>query len=161
MRNPDVRFEWVALNWALDRGLEDLMQAHWEEIEDHQDVAPLDVDWRQYHQLAASGFLKLRGALCGDDLIGYNAFFVHATLHHASTLWAVNDGIFLDPAHRRGDTGKRLITETEDALKELGVRIILYSVKDDFAGKRQRGNAGRLLARLGYQTFDRSWSKVL
>lgn len=159
-------FRWISLAHAQAFGIADLIAMHWEDIEDHRDVAPLDIDWSRYRVLEKVGQLKIGGlfapAFDGETLVGYNIFFVHPLLHHRSTLWAISDGMYLDPEHRRGAAGIQLITEAEAGLRAAGAKVILYSVKaDDLAGKRQRGIAGKLLPRLGYQPFDQSWSKVL
>lgn len=157
---PD--FRWSTLADCRAAGLDDLIAAHWEEIEDHRDVSPVAVDWPRYIALERLGQLKMASLWAGGQMVGYASFFVCPPMHSRGTIWAVCDAIYLDPGHRRGWAGVKLIKDAEHGLRAMGARIIMFSVKDDdLAGKRQRGTAGRLLARLGYSPFDRSWSKVL
>ena len=154
-----LAFEWTSVEKARSLGLDDLLALNWEEIEDHQDVSPLDINWRGYADLERQGILKL-GALTQDGkLIGYNIFFVNCPLHHKSTLWAISDLVYLDPAHRRGRAGIFLITEAERRLRDFNVKVILYSAK--LSDKPGRGSVGPLLAKLGYGCFDQAWSKAL
>jgi len=163
MTRPRPEFRWSTLAECRAAGLDDMLALHWEEIEDHRDVSPMAVDWPRYRALEAQGQLKIGALWLGADLIGYNAFFVHAPLHSRNTLWAIGDVLWLDPDHRKGWAGVRLVREAERGLKDMGAKVILYAVKEDadLAGKRQRDIAGKLLARLGYAPFERSWSKVL
>jgi GNAT superfamily N-acetyltransferase len=161
--SPRPEFSWIGIERARDLGLDDMLALHWEEIEDHRDVSPMDVDWPRYKALERAGQLKIGALLLGGRMVGYNVFFLHAPLHSRSTLWAVNDVLWLDPEHRRGWAGVKLLKAAEQGLRKMGAKVILYSAKEavDLAGKRQRDTAGRLLARLGYSSFDRAWSKAL
>ena len=158
-----VEFRWVTLAEARAAGADDLTALHWEEIEHHKDAAPLDIDWASYRDMERNGRLKIGSVWSGGAMIGYNAFFVWKPLHHRSTLWAVSDVIYLDPAHRQGWAGVKLIKEAERGLKAMGVRIVLYSVKPDRNLKRSRvrDSISLLLQRLGYGAFEVSWTKVL
>jgi hypothetical protein len=162
MPRPKADFRWSTLAECRAAGLDDLVALHWEEVEDHHDVSPLDMDWPRYADLERRGDLKIGALWSGGDLVGYNVFFVYRPIHFRRTVWAISDGIWLDPAHR-GPAGIRLIVEAEQGLREMGARVILYSVKDgdDLSSKRHRGSVGELLRRLGYVSFDRSWSKAL
>lgn len=149
---------------ARAAGLDDMLALHWEEIEDHREVSPIDPDWSRYKALERAGQLKIGALFVGAKMVGYNIFFVYAPLHSRSTTWAISDVLWLDPDHRRGWAGVKLLKAAERGLRDMGAKVILYSVKDDppdLASKRQRGTASRLLQRLGYSSFDRSWSKAL
>lgn len=157
-----TEFGWITLAEARRDGLDDLVALHWEAIEDFRDVSPLDVDWPQYAALERAGRLKIGGLYAGGRMVGYASFFLHAPLHSRSTLWAINDAIWLDPDHRRGWAGVKLVKACERGLRGMGARIIMYSTKpDDLAGNRARGTAGRLLERLGYGLVDTAWAKAL
>ncbi len=160
---PTCSFEWLSIERARSLGLDDMLVLNWEEIEGHKDASPFDPDWAGYRDLERRGVLKLGGLLLGGALIGYNIFHLHKPLHHRGTLWAVNDLVYLDPEHRRGRTGVFLITEAERRLKDLGARVILYGAKEDrnLSPKRDRDSVGLLLEKMGYRSFDRSWSKAL
>ena len=158
-----LTFEWLSVDRARNLGLDDLLVLNWEEIEDHKDVSPFDPDWPAYQALDRRGALKLGGLLQDGKLIGYNIFFLHKPLHHRSTLWAISDLVYLAPEHRAGRNGLFLLVEAEKRLREMGAKVILYGVKEgvDLSLKRDRGSVGALLAKMGYGSFDRSWSKAL
>jgi hypothetical protein len=88
-------------------------------------------------------------------LVGYNAFIVHGRLHYQSTLFALNDLIWLHPAHREGWTGVKLVKGAEAALKKDGVKFIEYGPKDHF------DKFGKLLVKLGYAAFERRHRKYV
>lgn len=154
-----LSFDWVSIAKARNLGLDDLLALNWEEIEDHKDVSPIDINWRGYADLERQGILKLGALTLDGKLIGYNIFFVNCPLHHKSTLWAISDLVYLDPAHRKGRTGVFLFTEAERKLADFNVKIILYGVK--LSIKPGRGSVGALLQKLGYRSFDQSWTKTV
>jgi hypothetical protein len=142
-------------------GFDDLLADNFAEVETHQDVSPLDVNWPAYYGLARSGILKCFALRRGGALVGYNLFFLQPTLHSRRTVWAVNDLVYLIPEERRGWAGVRLIRGTEQLLREAGAKVILYGSKPDLSSKRHRDSVGKLFARLGYGVFDHNWSKAL
>lgn len=163
MTQSNLSFSWDSIDRARDRGFDDMLALNWEEIEGHKEVSPFDPDWPAYRDLEKRGVLKL-GVLCaGIQMIGYNVFFVNKPLHHRSTVWAINDLLYLEPEHRLGRNGIFLVTEAERRLRELGAKVILYGVKTDrnLSPKRERDSVGLLLEKLGYGSFDQSWSKAL
>lgn len=111
-------------------GVEDLLIAHWLEVAVDRDAIPLAVDWDKYADLEEKGiFLGLTmreaGVLCG-----YNAFFTVPHLHYMTTVFAMNDVIYLVPEHR-GLDGVRFILEAEKILRARGVKKVLYHSKED------------------------------
>lgn len=159
---PTPEFRWTSLGEARDLGLDDLLALNWEEVEHHKDVSPFDPNWPAYRDLERRGQLQIAIMTLAGKLIGYNVFFVTPPLHHKSTVWAVNDMVYLLPEHRRGAAGIKLIAQAEKGLKAMGVRVILYGSKPDLSdGDGRDSVAGRLLCQLGYEPFDRSWSKAL
>ena len=161
--NPKLEFRWATLAEVRAAGADDLAVLHWEEIEGHHDASPIDIDWKGYAALERAGTLKIASLWKGDRLIGYNVFFVYRPLHSRTTLWAISDVLYVDPEHRRGWTGVKLLKESELGLKAMGAKVILYSVKTNrnLSLKRDRDSVGLLLEKLGYGSFDQSWSKSL
>lgn len=158
-----LSFAWITIAEARAAGLDDMLALHWEEIEDHKDVSPFDPNWPAYVNLERLGQLKVGALRRGGEMIGYNIFFLYPPLHHRSTVWAISDVLYLDPEHRRGWAGVKLIKEAEAGLKAMGARVILYGVKEDrnLSRSRSHDSVGQLLSKLGYASFDRSWSKAL
>lgn len=154
---------WSSIDFGLERGLEDMLTLDWEEVENGRDDTPLAINWPHYRRLEREGVLRPAYMLAGGKLIGANIWFVHCPPHHSLTKWAVNDLIYLDPEHRRGFNGVRLISECESPLRDLGVKLILYTVKlhRRLGPESNRGSVGMLLRRLGYEPFEESFAKRL
>jgi len=159
----ELVFRITALEEALAAGLEDLLVLHWEEVaQDHRD-APLAPDWPKYRHLARAGVLTVFGAWRGVRLVGYNVFFVQPTLHHANTLWALNDLLYLEPEERLGSAGIRLVSFAETELAKRGVKKVLYqpNIIAHFGRGKARGTVGDLLAKLGYRHVENVYAKGL
>lgn len=159
-----LSIEWGTLAEARADGFEDLLHLHWEEVESHHEQAPLAINWPAYRDLERAGVLRLLLCRSKGLLVGYSAWFVQPTLHHALSRWAVNDVLYVSPEHRKGRTGVRLIQEGERRLRELGVKAITYTVKPsrnrgDLGYKRGRDSVGKLLSRLGYALDEETWVK--
>ena len=149
-----LRTFWGTISQGLDLGLADLLALDWAEIEEDQDGCPLSVNWAHYRTQERLGVLQALYMTLNGRLIGYNVFFVHCPGHHSLTKWAVGDLIYIEPEHRLGARGVRLISEPEARFKEMGVRRILYTVK-------VRGNVGELLQRCGYAPYEASFAKLI
>lgn len=156
---------WGTLGLALSEGLEDLMVQHWEEVEQHQDVVPLDVDWPKYLMLERVGIYKVILAHRRGKLVGYASYFVQAPLRHKSSLWAVNDGLFVDRSARRSALGVRLIAESERLVGGLGVKLISQGDRKVDTGNstdaKPHATLGDLLVRKGYTLAERTYAKLL
>lgn len=142
-------------------GLEDLLTAHFDEVEDLP--APMAPDWPRYYALERAGVLKVLALRQAEKLIGYSVWFVAPTLHHRSTTWAVCDILYVDP-RARGRAGLALIRGAVPVLEGLGARVITYAVKPrkaDLDDKQARDRVGHLLHRLGYSLAEESWALVL
>lgn len=153
---PEVRF--TTLAEALSHGAEDMIARHAEEV---PSGLPLDVDWPQYRKLERAGVYRVIGAFAKGRLVGYNAFFVQATLQHRSTVQAVNDVLYLEPEHRRGALGIRLITEAEPLLIGLGARRVAYASHPDLNRSSTTAKVAALLTRLGYDVVETAHAKLL
>lgn len=159
----DPLFAWETLDAALADGLADLVALHWEEAATDKDAFPMAPDWPGYRATERAGALKILTFRRGAALLGYNIFFVQPTLHHRNSLWAINDLIYLDPDHRRGLAGARLIREAEARLRLLGVKKIAYASKPHVhLGHGKVGaTLGDLLVKLGYKHAESIFDKVL
>jgi GNAT superfamily N-acetyltransferase len=145
---------WGTIAQGLELGLADLIALDWEEIEEDQEASPLSVNWSHYRTQERIGALQSLFMTLDGKLIGYNVFFVHCPAHHSLTKWAIGDLIYLDPEHRLGTRGLRLIAEPEQRFRTMSVRRILYTVK-------VRGSVGELLQRCGYAPYEASFAKLL
>lgn len=122
-----------------------LLFKHWEEIAHYKDI-PLDPDFKQYQVLEDVGALRIFTARTEEgQLIGYAIFFIRKNIHYQSSLQAVQDVLFIDPAWR--GTGVKFIIWCDQRLAEMGVEVVYHHVK-------KVHNFGPLLERLGYEEVD-------
>lgn len=131
-----------------------LLEAHWEEIASHRDEIQLDPDYAIYEKLDAAGILVIVAARRDEKLVGYSIFSVMPHLHYKSTVFAMNDIIYLTPAERASGIGIRLIKESEHFMRERGARLISWHIKPvlDFSP---------LLERMGYERKEIIMAKLL
>lgn len=130
-----------------------LLKAHYDEIALYKDI-PLEPDFEYYRLLEGAGQLRYYSARDGGKLIGYMLVLVRRHPHYKSSLQGVVDLIYLDPEHRRGRTGMRLIEFAHSRLKAEGVQTLVQHVKDyaDF---------GPVLKHMGYGPYETLWIKRL
>jgi GNAT superfamily N-acetyltransferase len=79
---------------------------------------------------------------------------VCTNLHYGDLLMCQNDLLFVRKSHRRGMTGMRLITATERAAKDRGVKMMLWHAKPGTT-------LDRMLPKLGYEPFETIHYQVL
>lgn len=149
---------WEPLTRLLDEGVEDLLFKHWQEVAMDRERIPLDPDWGFAREQERRGVLRTAALRRDGRLIGYNSMCVHPHIHYRSTLHAVNDVIYVDPAER-GAAGVKLVRDTEALLKDLGVVKVIYHTKLAPIGGKH--TVGDLLAALGYKHFENLYCKLL
>jgi len=133
---------------------EPLLRQHYEEIALYKERVPLAPDWGRYEHLEATRSLPIYTARRDGRLIGYSVFLLSYHLHYVHTLVAANDILYLDPEHRKGTTGIKLIKYSEAELKKLGVDRILWHVKFDHDFRK-------ILHRLGYRDEEAIVGKLV
>jgi hypothetical protein len=153
--------DWEGVDSALSDGLEDLLAAHWEEVALNRDDIPLAVDWSRYRQLERMGVLKALSMRKAGRLVGYNVFFVQPPIHYSTSVWAVNDILYLTPAERRGMAGARMIREAERRFfGEMKLAQIIYHTKLHLKlGARERV-LGDLLRAMRYTQTEEVFAKT-
>ncbi len=154
-------YSWITLADAQALGVEDMVHIQWAET--MRDGLPLVPDWGQYRRLERAGVYKAIGAIQAGRLIGYNSFFVQPTLHHSTSILAINDLVYIAPEHRKGLAGALLITRAESMLKGLGVRKIVYASKPylDLARDSTDAKLASLFRRLGYTDAETIHEKLI
>lgn len=159
----DLTFAFETINAVLQDGFEDMAALHWDEVALDKDAIPLAPDWEKYRWLEKSGILKSVAARRAGKLIGYDVFFVQPALHYSTSLWAVNDILYLDPEERRGMAGARLIRQAEKMLGALGVRKVIYHTKlhVHLGHGKAHGTVGDLLIKLGYKHVEDVLAKLI
>jgi GNAT superfamily N-acetyltransferase len=152
-----VASEWIDRAWPL-------LEEHYAELATVPDIMLLKPDVERYQTLEAAGNLfaigmfDIHGDTHGDagaeTLVGYSVNIVCTNLHYGDLLMCQNDLLFVRKSHRRGMTGMRLITATERAAKDRGVKMMLWHAKPGTT-------LDRMLPRLGYGIQDVIYSQVL
>lgn len=152
-------FAWEPISAAMAGGIEDLIAFNWEAATKDADYPELDIDWPAYLMAERNGFFKGVAARRGSRLIGYNGYFIRPPLRHKSSLWAINDALYIAPEERKGMLGIKLITESHRLLKDLGVQYIAQddTLADDLAAAKPRASFGDLLTKLGYKPLGRMY----
>lgn len=147
----DVRVEQYA---TVIGEIKPLLELHWQEIATDRDAIPLDPNFEQYRAMEAAGNLVILTAREAGALIGYSIFFLIRHPHYQSTVFAMNDILFVTPAKRGGRAGLRLIRESERVMRERGASKISWHIKamHDFSP---------LLHRIGYATEEIILAKLL
>lgn len=123
-----------------------LLQAHWEEIRHYPDI-PLDPDWNAYLNIQDAGRLRVFTARREGVLVGYAIYFVGPHPHYKSTVFAVQDILFVRP-ELRGGAGAKLILWADQALKDEGVQVVVQHVK-------MKHDFSPMLERMGYEVMDK------
>jgi GNAT superfamily N-acetyltransferase len=105
-----------------------LLEKHWEEIALNKEKIKLNPDWNAYDAMYKSGQLGIYTARKNGKLIGYFVVVATPSLHYKDHLFAVNDIIYLDPEHRKGFVGIKLIKFAEEDLKKFGVSVFTINI---------------------------------
>jgi GNAT superfamily N-acetyltransferase len=147
-----IASEWIDRAWPL-------LEEHYAELATVPDIMLLKPDVERYQTLEAAGNLFAIGMFDihgdnGETLVGYSVNIVCTNLHYGDLLMCQNDLLFVRKSHRRGMTGMRLITATERAAKERGVKMMLWHAKPGTT-------LDRMLPRLGYDPFETIHYQVL
>lgn len=148
-----VRFAVESIANVIEE-IKPLLTLHWEEIAGYKDSIPLDPDYEKYETMAQQGRLVIVTARDAGKLIGYSIFFLVNHMHYKSTLFAVNDVIFMLAEYRKGMAGVKLIKLSEVATKSVGAIKISWHLKPDHDFRP-------ILERLGYKMDEYSMGKLL
>lgn len=155
---PDVVFAWEKISTAMADGLEDLIAFNWSEIEArNEDAPPLDIDWPRYAMLERAGIYRAISVRKASKLIGYNGYFVQPHLRHRTSLWAINDALFIDKDERKGTLGLRLVVESVKMLREIGVKVVTQGdmlAPLNSTTAKSHATFGDLLLRQGFKLVE-------
>lgn len=125
-----------------------LMRAH------HTEVGSLpsrefDPSKEGYAALQAAGSLMTFTVRKAGELIGYATFYMSKPLHYQTVLFAMQDALYVEPAHR-GMTAIRFIYWTDEALRRVGAKYIVRHTSS-------RMENGSMYVGLGYIPLDSSY----
>jgi hypothetical protein len=156
--HASLSFQWERFP-AIAKELSPLFVRHGKEIL-VDDPFPLEPDWDRFCQLDVAGILRVLAARDESKrLVGYVGNFVLPSLMHASVLFAIVEGVWLDPLYRQGMNGYKLLRHNDAGLREMGCKAITFQVSSHFA--EDRGTLGLLLKRLGYALHGHVYFKLL
>lgn len=116
--------------------------------------AALAINWDMYDSLEEQGFLFLITARDEDELIGYLSLSLVEHPHILGFTQATTDAIYIEPAYRGLSLGKKLLTEAEAALKEVGINWLSVCFRSEEVGRN-------LMKDLGYEQTDVVYGKSL
>lgn len=133
------------------RGVDELLHRHWEEIAFYKDV-PLDVNWEVYERLDREGKLRIYTVRDGERLVGYAVYMLLQNAHYRGFDYAQQDVLFLAPEYRRGTAGLQLIAYADVMLKAEGLQATYHHSKVQHP-------IDLILRRLGYDLVERVWAK--
>ena len=157
MSKDQIKIEFEKIATLRADGVEDLLQADWDEIETERDIFPFALDWDHLTTCERRGTFKVVSARRGREILGYAAYMVLPHPHSRNALHAFNDVLYVKPK-ARGSDGVKLIRTSETLLKGLGVKRIYYSSKIHFPLGLK---TGKLLERLGYPVVEFCHAKVI
>lgn len=164
-----LRFAREPLTDALWAEVFPLLRSHWREVAAFPDI-PLEPDRDLYRHAEANGALRVFTAREPNEttvrhldgqrsrqvvplLVGYAAFFVRSNPHYKSSIQAVQDVLYLDPAYR-GVSAVKFIAWCDAALAADGVQVVMQHLK-------VKSDHARLMAHLGYEPVDTIYAKRL
>ena len=113
---------------------------------------PFQPNRRHYEELERLGVMRLYTARVGGVLVGYTLFLVSFHPQYAGTKMAIQEVLYMDPAHR-GFGAARFIVWSDDKLKAEGAGAVMRQVRHGAA------DYGRTLERMGYVPTQLSYLK--
>lgn len=140
--SPDCAFSLGRLSELWDEALPLIHENHRETgVLGPAEFAP---DRSRYELLEKAGVTIVYQARVAGALVGYALFILSLShLHYAGTSWAMQDVLYVAPAHR-GRHGIRFIRWQDAQLAAQGLDLV-------YRHNCKRKDYGRVLERLGYQ----------
>ena len=149
----DFTFQRESLS-SVKKEIIPLLESHWDEIALNKETIKLNPNWEAYEMLEQLGSLGLYTARKQSKLVGYFVVIAEKSIHYKDHIFAANDIIYLDPAHRKGFLGLKLIKFVEQDLKSMGVSVLTINTK-----VHQPFDV--IMKRLGFSLIERTYSKYL
>lgn len=131
-----------------------IMKLYWHQGGQIHPEIPMDPDWESLLFIHNIGRFKIFTARRDGYLIGTNSFNVGPTLWRKTTNTAIALILYLLPSERRGSLGWRFLRETDKGLKDMGVKLVIYTPSSTV-------DISPLLRRMGYVGYGGTYEKVL
>lgn len=131
----------------------EMMHDHNKEIDLFNKDLEIHTDF--YLRAEENGILKVYTIRDNQDgkLIGYCAFFIFRHSHHAQSVQAKQDVLYIEPKYR-GGLGRRFIEYCDSELKKVGVEYVHQCVP-------ATNDWSRLLENLNYKKLETVYLKEL
>lgn len=135
--------------------METLNLLHWKEIATHKHIKKLNPDYDRYYTLEDLGMLRIYTARYNDELVGYFISMLAPHMHYRELNVAVNDILYILPAHRGSTCGYRLIKGAILDLKNnTDTQIVCIHMKVQHPFRP-------LLKKLGFDQTEENWEVQL
>lgn len=83
-------------------------------------------NWVSYENMERLGILHIFGAYASNELVGFISILSTVVPHYAERV-ATTESFYVDPAHRKGGTGRKLMEAAEDCAKGTGAVALFVS----------------------------------
>ena len=117
-------------------------------------VLPFQPNRRVYDELEALGATRLYTARAAGVLVGYALFLLSFHPQYAGTKLAMQEVMYVDPAHR-GFGAAKFLAYTDQALKAEGAGAVMRHVRHGAV------DYGKSLERMGYLPIQTAYLKVV
>lgn len=131
-----------------------LLELHREELATYKHLMTLKPDIEKYKALENAGNLIGLALYDDDKIVGYSIFIITSALHYSDLIMAQNDILYVHPDYRKTKWGLALIRASEKAIRERGIRMIMWHGKENTS-------FSELMPKLGYIVQDILFSKEL
>lgn len=148
-----MQIAWEKLLDLVRDGLPALCEQHWAECQILGRA--LDMDWARYGVLEHQGIIRWIGIREDGRLVGYASICISRPLHHQHEKAGLTDTVFLSKDRRKGWTGVRVVKRIMTMVGEQGVEC--FTLTERLTIFRTIGALGKVLKRLGFEMFERSW----
>jgi GNAT superfamily N-acetyltransferase len=122
---------------------------HHKEMLDSDANGAVNVDWESYIQGGLAGSCMIVTARHGGKLVGYSIYQIGRNSRQKHIMEAYGDGLFIEKEFR--GFGRQFLEKADEFLKEYGVHQTHYALES--------ARLGRWMAKAGYQSKTRIWSK--
>lgn len=116
-------FGWEPVGPVLKEAMP-MLRAHWEAVEPHQALVPIDPDFDGIFALERVGAFAVFTARLDGRLIGAHSFVISTTLHRRKTFSAISDMWIVTPSERAGWLGYKMLTLPEEGLRQRGAKLV-------------------------------------
>jgi len=149
--NIAEQLQHVIVNQAVDH----MSINHHEEVEMTEYGIALEMDWDTILDLERQGVCSAIAVFDDDRPVGYALYQIQPMLFYRGLTMGVCHALYVDPEHRKGSIGLRLIEALEQKLRDMGVAMVFHHTRP------AAPQLDRLLERKNYRATSQSYVKLL